>query len=229
VEINALWYNAICFALEAARAANDQSFVKQWEPFPSLIRTSFRETFWDETKKYLADCVTDGYKDWSVRPNQIFAVSLPFSPLEEHMQRAVLRTVENELLTPRGLRTLTLSDPRYRGEYSGDHRTRDMAYHQGTVWPWLLEHFAKACIKVKGTEGAKTVRSLYEGFSQAVFDYGIGTIPELYDGDTPHRPCGAVSQAWSVAALLRMRQLLTKYPHEVVVEKEQELVSEADE
>ncbi len=212
VEINALWYNAVCFAVEGARAWGDDVFLNYWEEIPPAVRSSFRAFFWDEKKGHLADYVGEDYTDWSVRPNQVFSLSLPYSPLDEQQMHSVLNIVDEELLTPRGLRTLSPRHPRYKGEYAGDHRTRDLAYHQGTVWPWLLEHYAEACVRVRGAKGAELVRSLYENFAQAVSEYGLGTIPELCQGDAPHLPCGAISQAWSVSALLRVKQLLDRNP-----------------
>ncbi|GIV35126.1 MAG: 4-alpha-glucanotransferase [Chitinophagales bacterium] len=211
VEINALWYNAVCFALKLAELADDDKFIHQWGHLPSMIETSFLLTFWDEEKGYLADVVNGDEKDWSVRPNQIFAVSLPFSPIHDSIKTAVVAKVQSELLTPRGLRTLSPKNPSYKGSYGGDQRTRDLAYHQGTVWPWLLGHFAEAYLKVYGNEGVAFIRQLYEGFAPEMTRHGISTISEIFDGDPPHYPNGAISQAWSVAELLRIHYLLERY------------------
>jgi len=208
VEINALWYNAVCFSLHLAKAAEDEKFVKQWEDLPALISDSFVKTFWSEQKKYLADVVNGNDKDWSVRPNQIFATSLPYSPLDEQMKLEVLEKVKNELLTTRGLRTLSPKDASYKGVYFGDQKTRDAAYHQGTVWAWLLGHFAEGYLKLHGAEGIQLVKQLYEGFSSTMMEHGICTISEVFDGDPPHRDEGAISQAWSVGELLRIGYLI---------------------
>ncbi len=211
VEINALWYNAVCFSLRLAKAAEDEKFVKRWEHLPALIADSFVKTFWDEQRGYLADVVNETEKDWSVRPNQIFATSLPYSPVDEQIKRAVLEKVKNELLTPRGLRTLSPKDAHYKGIYFGDQKTRDSAYHQGTAWPWLLGHFAEGYLKLHGEEGAQFIRKIYEGFSDTMMEHGVSTVSEVFDGDPPHKAEGAISQAWSVGELLRIHHLIKKY------------------
>ncbi len=211
VEINALWYNAICFSLKLAEHADDEKFLDQWGHLPSMIESSFIINFWDEERGYLADVVNGDEKDWSVRPNQIFVTSLPFSPVNDSMKAAVLEKVKNELLTPRGLRTLSPKNPNYEGRYSGDQRTRDSAYHQGTVWPWLLGHFAEGYLKVHGRDGVPFIKQLYDGFAAEMTEQGISSISEVFDGDPPHSANGAISQAWSVAELLRINYLLGRY------------------
>lgn len=206
VEINALWYNAVMFSLELAARAKDEAFVKEWEGIPEMIKQSFTEGFWDETKGYLADYINGPEKDWSIRPNQIIAASMEYSPIEDEVKLAVLKAVEKCLLTPRGLRTLSPKDENYTGIYQGNQETRDSAYHQGTVWPWLLEHYCEAYLNLHKTSGIPFVQRIVEGFEQTMFEHGIGTISEIYDGDPPHHPKGAISQAWSVAALLRIIQ-----------------------
>lgn len=211
VEINALWYNAICFALQLAHKCDDQKFIEQWVEYPPLIAASFVKTFWDEKRGYLADVINGEEKDWSVRPNQVVVASLPFSPVDDMIKAAVLLKVQNELLTPRGLRTLSPKDPAYKGTYFGDQKTRDRAYHQGTVWPWLLGHFAEGYLNVHGKNGIPFIRHLYEGFAPTLMEHGMSTISEIYDGDPPHRAEGAISQAWSVAEILRINYLINKF------------------
>jgi predicted glycogen debranching enzyme len=213
VELNALWYNAICFALEAAAFSDDKKFIKEWESVPHQIESSFKEVFWDSERGYLADYADSSHTDWSLRPNQVFAVSLPYSPIDEEIKKSVLEIVERKLLTPRGLRTLSPDDEHYKGICYGDQRTRDLAYHQGTVWPWLLGHFVEAYIKVHGNKAKPFLQSLYEKFASAMLEYGIGTIAEIYDGDEPHKARGAISQAWSVAELLRIRTIISENMH----------------
>jgi len=208
VEINALWYNAICFTIELAEKAGDNKFVKQWKDLPDRVINSFKDIFWDEEKGYLAD-YSDGIKtDWSVRPNQVFVSSLFYSPVKPEIQKVVLETVENELLTPRGLRTLSPKNPDYKGIYFGSQEERDKAYHQGTVWPWLLGHFCEGYLKIHKKSGIGKVKALIEGFEEEMNQDGIGSISEIYDGDPPHSGKGAISQAWSVAELLRIMQIL---------------------
>lgn len=208
VDINALWYNAVMFALELAEESNDTHFVNEWSKWPEIIRNSFKETFWDDKKAYLADVVNGDFKDWAVRPNMIFAVSMPHSPLGAFTSNAVINRVKKDLLTPRGLRTLSPRNPSYKGKYFGDQAHRDEAYHQGTVWPWLLGAFAEAYLKLHGEEGKAYIESLYSGFEDVLSLAGIGTVSEVYDGNPPHHPGGAISQAWNVGELLRIKWIL---------------------
>ena len=208
VEVNALWYNAINFCLELADEAKDTTFVKNWKKWPELIRTSFTDIFWDSEKGYLADSVNGEYKDWSVRPNMIFAVSLAYSPLVDSQAFSVLNIVKGELLTTRGLRTLSPKNLSYKGIYAGNQEERDKAYHQGTVWPWLLGAFAEAWLKIIGNSGLDVVQTIYNNFEKVMNENGIGTISEVYNGDPPHNAGGAISQAWSVAELLRIKSMI---------------------
>jgi predicted glycogen debranching enzyme len=211
VEINALWYNAVRFSMEMAELAGDSSFCVAWKEIAEKIPASFLETFWNPQKGILADYVNGEYKDWSVRPNMVFVTSLPYSPVDEEIRKQVITTLKKELVTPRGLRTLSPNHPAYKSIYFGDQAERDLAYHQGTVWPWLLGHFAEGYLKLHGKSGLSFIRSLYLGFEQVMTEHGIGTISEIYDGDPPHTARGAVSQAWSVAELLRMHYLIEQY------------------
>jgi glycogen debranching enzyme len=160
---------------------------------------------WNEKGGYLYDVVNGGPPDASIRPNQIFAVSLPYSMLNTDRAKHVVNTVQQHLLTPYGLRSLAPSDPQYQGRYTGDGRSRDGAYHQGTVWPWLMGPFLTAYFKVHGRseptvhQAELWLAPLKEHLSEA----GLGHISEIFDGDEPHRPVGCIAQAWSVAELLR--------------------------
>jgi len=208
VEINALWYNAVMFAIEVAELAGAKSFVDEWFPLSCRIPAAFKETFWSKEKGYLADYVCGDYKDWTVRPNMVFATSLPYTPVSDKIRQLVLERIQQELLTPRGLRTLTPKHPDYKGLYGGNQPERDIAYHQGTVWPWLLGHFAEGFLKIHGKSGLSMIKCLYDGFDSAMKEYCVGTIAEIYDGDPPHKACGALSQAWSVGEILRMRKII---------------------
>lgn len=214
VEINALWYNAVCFSLDCARAARDRFFIKEWENLPGLINRSFNEIFWDEELGYLADCVNDNEgRNMQVRPNMVIATSLPHAMLTRDQMKRILDIVSRMLVTPRGLRTLSPSEEGYKGIYCGDQETRDSAYHQGTVWPWLMGPFCDGWLRVYGEGGVSRVRKLITGFEETLTEAGISTISEIYDGDPPHSPRGAISQAWSVGEILRIFTLLeTKYP-----------------
>lgn len=211
VEINALWYNAIMFSMELAAAAGDEKFIRRWEPVAAMIPEAFARTFWDKKRRYLADYVGEEGPDWSVRPNQVIAASLPYRAINEEMAMGVIEVVRKELLTPRGLRTLSPKNKDYQGIYTGNQAERDRAYHQGTVWPWLFGHFAEAYLRLYGKEGVDNIKGLYQGFEPVMKEAGIGSVSEVYDGDPPHLPGGAISQAWSVAELLRTHDLIKKY------------------
>lgn len=211
VEINALWYNAVNFAIELAKKSRHTKFVKEWQHLPELIKKSFLETFWDNDKGYLADYVNDEEKNMDVRPNQIIATSLPYTMLNDEQINSILKICESELLTAKGLRSLSPKNPHYKGRYEGNQTERDKAYHQGTVWPWLSSFFAEAYLKIHQKSGLRFVEKMYHNFEDDMFVAGLGTINEIYDGDPPHTPRGAISQAWSVAAVLYLRELIEKY------------------
>jgi glycogen debranching enzyme len=170
------------------------------------LDNSFNETFWMEQKGYLADVVNDKGQDSSLRPNQIFAVSLPYSPISQKHGRKIITTIEKELLTPMGLRTLSPKDPSYRGRYEGGPEARDSSYHQGTVWPWLMGHYCEAYLKV-AEDKKKSAKFLLNYFLPIYKDhlkeYGVLSIAEIFDGDEPRRPAGCPFQAWSVGEAIR--------------------------
>jgi len=211
VEIQALWYNAVRFTLALAEEAGDKKFVEMWKDLPQLIAESFVATFWDEGKGYLADVVNGDFKDWSIRPNQVFATSLPFSMINDGIKKSVLDVVNSQLVTPRGLRTLSPNDPNYRGVYEGSQEERDSAYHQGTVWPWLLEGFSAGWLRVHKKSGVAHINNLLHGFEEEMTQHGLGSISEIYNGDPPHQAKGTISQAWSVAALLQMFKMIERF------------------
>jgi predicted glycogen debranching enzyme len=209
VEINALWFNAICFSLEMARQAKDKSFIKEFGSLPDLIKQSFIDLFWDNKAGYLADFVSDDEgQNLFVRPNMIIATSLPYSMLDGEQMKKVLDVADKELVTPRGLRTLSPRNSLYKGTCYGTQEERDNAYHQGTVWPWLVGPFCEGWLKIYGKQGVSKIRKLIYGFEEVMNEHGVSTISEIYDGDPPHAPRGAISQAWSVAEVLRMIELL---------------------
>jgi len=211
VEINALWYNAVRFLMEIGEKTGNKKFTTEWKVVADDIEVSFKDVFWNKEKGYLADYVVNDYQVMTVRPNQVFAVSLPYSVLSDNKKYAVLDVVERELLTPRGLRSLTPKHSTYKGTCQGSKRERDLAYHQGTVWPWLLAPFAEAYLKIHQKAGLRLVKKLYEGFEPEMFQHGLGSISEIYDGNPPHEPRGSISQAWNIAALLTIRKLIGEY------------------
>lgn len=211
VEVNALWYNALMFALEASELAKDKTFTERWKPVAEGLPESFSEVFWDEEHGYLADYVFGTKRDLSVRPNQIIAASLTYSPLQEEQKRQVVDLVKKRLVTPRGLRTLSPENPVYKGRFMGDERKRDEALHQGTVHPWLFGHFAEAYLKIYKKQGIDFIRKIYEGFQDDMTENGIGSLSELYEGDPPHSGRGAISFAASVSEIIRVKGLLDHF------------------
>jgi predicted glycogen debranching enzyme len=207
VEVNALWYNAVCQALQWSEK-KDKAFYKSWSHLPELIRESFVDHFWNQEKGYLADYVSGEFKDFSVRPSQVIAVSVDHSPLSAEMKKSILDVVQGELLTPRGLRSLSPKNEAYKGIYEGNQEKRNRAYHQGTVWPWFLEHYAKGILDVHKKSGLSQVKKIYDGFEEVMNTRGIGSISEIYDGNPPHTGRGAISQATGVAALLRISEMI---------------------
>ncbi|MGV8081540.1 MAG: amylo-alpha-1,6-glucosidase [Syntrophales bacterium] len=209
VEVNALWYNAVCFAATLAERFGERDY--SLSGLPARIRRSFQEAFWNEKANCLGDIQQGGRLDTSFRPNQIVAAALPFSPLDPSRRSAVVETVRRFLLTPRGLRTLSRSDSRYHGQYEGDNESRDRAYHQGTVWPWLLMPFGMALLRT--ATDRREAEAFLLGYLRIFLrehlpEAGVGTVSEVFDGDPPHRPGGCISQAWSVAAVLHLYALL---------------------
>ncbi len=209
VEINALWYNALSFIAEIACIINDPIKL-ELQPLLPTIKESFLKTFWYQQGGYLYDFINDQERNSAIRPNQIFAVSLPYSMLSLNMAVGVVELVKRELLTPYGLRTLSMRDPKYYGYYGGDQKSRDLAYHNGTVWPWLLGHFAEALIRVTSDrkKAAKIMEPSLVALATHLDEYGIGSIAEIFSGDAPYKPDGCIAQAWSVAEILRLTYLL---------------------
>jgi predicted glycogen debranching enzyme len=205
VEIQALWYNALCIMQDLACKFGDEPGQKRYCDMATVASWNFNQLFWNEKMGCLYDVVNGGVVDSSIRPNQIFAVSLPHSMLSPWRARAVVDRVQRDLLTPYGLRSLAPSDPQYHGRYGGDPNSRDGSYHQGTVWPWLLGPFITAYVKVHG--GSPAARGQADQWLSPLRDHlaeaGLGHISEVFDGDPPYHPGGCVAQAWSVAEIFR--------------------------
>ncbi|MCW4054108.1 MAG: glycogen debranching protein, partial [Candidatus Bathyarchaeota archaeon] len=164
---------------------------------------SFNAKFWNSENGYLFDVVTTSSVDASFRPNQIIAVALDFTMLDADRSERVVDVVQRDLVTPYGLRTLAQVDSRYKGRYVGDRRSRDQAYHNGTVWAWLLGPYVTACRKAQVSSDYDLRRRLVSFFTQQITQAGLGAISEVFDGDPPHEPRGCIAQAWSVAEPLR--------------------------
>ncbi|WP_094226476.1 amylo-alpha-1,6-glucosidase [Methanolobus psychrotolerans] len=206
-EINALWYNALVYATEiGGKLGRD---VSGYQEIAGLTKDSFREKFWNYDKNCLYDCLPYlGEKygtDASIRPNQIFAVSLPHTMLSSEMEKDIVDVVTEELLTPYGLRTLSPHDNRYKGQYRGNTEMRDSAYHNGTVWPWMLGPYITAYAKTYTNmpELKEKLRTFLHMIEKHMDESCIGTISEVFDGDMPYNPGGCASQAWSVAEVMR--------------------------
>jgi predicted glycogen debranching enzyme len=210
VEINALWYNAMRVMEGLSKQLKKEERAKFYQQLADMIQESFNQAFWHAEASCLYDCIQDGIPDQKIRPNQIFAVSLPFALLPSERAKAVLDVVKEKLLTPYGLRSLAPEDPEYRKVYAGSPYERDSAYHQGTVWPWLIGPFVDAYLKVFGEseETCRYLESLLDGFRQHTSQAILGSISEIFDADPPHAPKGCGAQAWSVAEVLRVVQKL---------------------
>lgn len=204
VEIQALWYNALCIMSIFASRFRDKQGKKRFQEMAGKANASFNGQFWNEDDDCLYD-VVDGDKDPSIRPNQIFAVSLPNTMLDEVRARAVVDKVQSELLTTVGLRSLSPRDPQYVPIYEGSRERRDAAYHQGTVWAWLIGSLVEAYRKThpRNEKTRREVKQVLNGFKPHLSEAMLGQVSEIFDADAPHLPRGAAAQAWSVAELLR--------------------------
>lgn len=210
VEINALWFNGLkaMARFSAMLGKNPASYAE----LAGLVEKEFEAQFWNESKGCLFDVLRDGRPDPAVRPNQVFALSLPEMPLPPAKRESALRVIEEKLLTPYGLRSLAPDEPGYAGVYSGGVVQRDGAYHQGTVWAWLMGPYVSAVLNVRGRSG-ETVRrldKLLEKLEEHLGDAGLNSVSEIFDADPPHAPKGCFAQAWSVAELLRVKKELDR-------------------
>ena len=207
-EINALWYNALKTASKLGTLLGKD--ISSYESLAAGVASNFEDVFWNPETNCLFDLISQDetgkqIKDSAIRPNQIFAVALPYTMLPPEKEKAIVDRVEKDLLTPFGLRTLSSDNPAYVGHYQGGPESRDLAYHNGTVWPWLLGAYVKAYRKVHNysKKSLEDMRVLLQGFDSHLETAGIGTISEVFDGDYPYFPGGCISQAWSVAEIFR--------------------------
>ncbi|NIT51846.1 MAG: glycogen debranching protein, partial [candidate division Zixibacteria bacterium] len=203
VEINALWYNALKIYAEMLSHFDRTTEVQSFEKQATWVWKRYNQVFWNPKKKYLNDYVNGDFVDDTLRPNQLFAISLPFSLLSKENAKQVLRAVEAKLLTPLGLRTLSPDHPDYRPKYGGDQFSRDSAYHQGTVWGWLLGAYITALVRVRGATGKRQAQKILHGIETHFREAGIGSISEIFEASPPHAARGCIAQAWSVAEVLR--------------------------
>ena len=223
VEIQALWYNALCVLADLRKRAGSLAESASLLARAKQVKERFVEVFWNAEASCLFDVVDGDRRDASVRPNQVFALALPYPLLPKDKARLVLAVIEQKLLTPYGLRSLAPDDPAYRGRYEGDPASRDAAYHQGTVWSWLLGPYADALVKTNGAVGKPKARKAIEGLTPHLLEAGLGSISEIFDGDAPHAPRGCPAQAWSVGEALRVfKDFMApakKRPYKVVTPK----------
>ena len=213
VEFNALWYNALKFCAAMAADQGDQKAQEELEQRAELCKRSFVETFVNEYG-YLLDYVDGSNMDWSVRPNMIFAVALDYSPLSQQQMKSVLDICTRELLTPKGLRSLSPKSGGYNPMYVGPQTQRDYAYHQGTAWPWLGGFYMEACLKLYKRSRLSFIERQLVGYEDEIDYHAIGTISELFDGNPPFHGRGAMSFAMNVAEILRTLKLMDKYSYQ---------------
>jgi len=212
VETNALWYNAICFALEHEK--KNGAFYKKWAPVKELIEQHYQPLFWNADLGFLADYVDNGGQHLELRPNQLWAVSLDHRCVDDEVVSEVMRVVNAELVTRRGIRSLSPRDIRYKGVYEGSQISRDESYYNGCAFPHLLAQYCYASFNMMGASFIKRAEWLTEGFYEDLSKHGVGAFSELYDGDPPHEPHGAISSAMTTAALLNINWLIEKYREE---------------
>ena len=213
VEFNALWYNALKFCAALAASRNDEKSVKELEERAALAKESFVKVFLNDYG-YLFDYVDGPMMDWSVRPNMIFAVALDYSPLSQDQKKGVVDICTRELLTPKGLRSLSPKSGGYNPMYVGPQTQRDYAYHQGTAWPWLGGFYMEACLKLDKRTRLSFIERQMVGYEDEMAYHCLGTISELFDGNPPFHGRGAMSFAMNVAEILRTLKMLESYTYQ---------------
>ena len=186
----------------------DSAFVKEWTQIRDLVRSSYQKTFWNEDRGCLADYVDNAGQHTEVRPNQLIAIWVKNSPVDEELHPLIFRVVAAELETSRGIRTLSPRDPAYKNVYEGSQIDRDLAYHQGSTRPFLLEYYVDAGFRLIGPGFRKKAEWLCEGFYADLSKHGVVAFSELYDGDPPQEPHGAIASALSTAALLTVNYIM---------------------
>ena len=211
VELQALWYNAVSYTLAVAKKQGDKEFVKEWENIAKKTKKSFIEKFWLEEEGYLADYVNYDEVNKFIRPNMVVACGLSFKMLSEEQQARTLLTIQQHLLTPRGLRTLSPRNLLYKSNYNEDQRSQDLASRNGSAWIWPLTFYVQACFDLRGESFVAEARNILEAFDDELQTKCVGSISERFEGDPPHNPRGGVSHATSVAGLLLINNLIEKH------------------
>ena len=217
VETNAFWYNALCFAIDMENkygAKKDNAFIARWTPIRDMVKANFQPMFWREEWGYLVDFVGNGPVSQAVRPNMLIPAYLEYCPVDDEVISEIVMTINDELLTRRGLRSLSPRNEAYRGVYEGSQIDRDLAYHQGCAFPDLLAPYIDLCFRMMGSTFYGRAKYLVEGFFEDISKHGVGAFSELYDGDPPHEPHGAIASAMSTAALLHIAYVMKQYKKE---------------
>ncbi|HUM47765.1 MAG TPA: amylo-alpha-1,6-glucosidase [Chitinophagales bacterium] len=204
VEINALWYNALRIYAGLLKLSSEKKEAKHFRNKAKQTKKQFVKLFWNDELNYLYDVVNDDHNDSSLRPNQLFALGLPYPLVKGRKAKLVLKAVQEHLVTPFGLRSLSPDDAGYSGMYEGNIVQRDGAYHQGTVWSWLTGIYIDVLFKIHGKSAKDEALNSIQQLIQHLNEAGIGSVSEIFDGDAPHLPRGCIAQAWSVAELLRV-------------------------
>jgi glycogen debranching enzyme len=210
VEIQALWYNAVCYTLALAKKQGDKEFVANWKNIPIKTQTSFLEKFWYSDEEYLYDYVNDHESNSAIRSNMIIACGLDYSMLNEEQIVNVALTVRQHLLTPRGLRTLSPRNPLYDTSANDEQSQQDRVRMNGAVWVWPLVFYVRCGFRLRGEGFAEKAQEILDGFNEEIQTYCIGSVGEYFDADPPFGPRGAISSALSVGALLQISEMLAK-------------------
>ena len=209
IEVNALWYNALCYAVELLKVADPKSaLMKKWQVLADKVKIAFADTFINKECSGFFDFVNSNERNTQVRPNMMIAAALPFTPMSEEMQKRAFDIAHSELLTTRGIRSLSPNDEAYKGISIGNHSERERAYHNGTAFPWLIAFYADLSVKLFGKTSQPYLEDLYNGFEVAIKENGIGSVSEIYDGNPPFEARGCISQSTSVGALLYLKYLI---------------------
>ena len=212
VETNCFWYNAVCWVLAMeSRYGKPGRLTQRLNEVKTAVESCFHDLFWVEARRHLADYVDESGQNVFTRPNQLYACSLAYSPVSEAVQAEILHAVDRELVTARGIRTLSPKNPRYRSRYDGNQVERDTATHNGCTRPWLLGIYVAASFKLFGASFVRKAKELVAGFEEDLNIHGIGAVAEIYDGDPPYHPHGAINSAMSVAEILRVKELIRQY------------------
>ena len=210
IELNALWYNALVFYSKLEHHFGAEKVANKYEEIANNLKDNFDEIFWLNDLKYYADYVNDDGVNTDVRPNQLIACALKYSPVDDLAKIAVFNKVKKELLTSRGIRTLSPKSAKYKGVYEGNQIDRDLAHFNGCVMPWLLGVYIELNYELNGERIKNRSLELLNGFEEDINIHGVGSVAEMYDGNPAHKPHGCISSALSISEILRSKELLKK-------------------